>query len=194
MESTAVKRTAGLAILLASLCACPSTSSVQPKDASARVEAPDAAATAAKSEERVSDLVQLVRDADEAFQRGDFDKAVEHAEAAIALSPTHPLANNVLGRASLARHARTSDEQDLQRALVAFTRAAHANPDFWPAHQNLGELHEKTGRPLEAAAAYQKVLAAEPNHPEKARYLKVIADAQSTHGKAPSKKSPLKKP
>ena len=90
----------------------------------------------------------------------------------------HALAWNIQGRAAAARYAVTRDRKDADKARHAFTRAVETNPTFWPALQNLAELEERDGRLREAAALYGKVLAAEPNHPDKGRFEKVIAASE----------------
>jgi tetratricopeptide (TPR) repeat protein len=126
----------------------------------------------------VTDTVKLVREADAAFQSGRLDEAIEKSEAALRQAPTHALALNVLGRASAAKFDATKEQKFADKARDAFKRAAAANPGFWPALQNLAELAEKEGKLEEAAGYYKQVLAAEPNHPEKARFEKLIAGAQ----------------
>jgi len=123
----------------------------------------------------VPDAIQALRDADAAFQRGDLEEAIRRAEAAAASGS--PVALNLLGRAHAARFERSKDGADARKAREAFTRAATASPDFWPALQNLGELEEKTGRLKEAADAYRKVLEAQPGHPDRARFEAAIQKA-----------------
>jgi tetratricopeptide (TPR) repeat protein len=122
----------------------------------------------------VSEGVQLIREADAALQAGKLDAAVEKATAALKLEPTHPLGSNVLGRALMLRFEKSHDAKDAAGAKAAFERALEGNPTFWPALQNLGDLAQKEGRPEEAARYYQRLLQAEPQHPDRARYEKVI--------------------
>lgn len=147
--------------------------------------APPVAAQASAGEAKVSDAIQLIRDADAAFQAGDLDKAIEKSEAALKIVPTHALALNVLGRAAATKYEATHEQKDADKARDAFTRAAQSNPTFWPAWQNLAELAEREGKPKDAAEYYKKVLAASPNHPDKARFEKLIAAAEGGGEKAP---------
>lgn len=143
--------------------------------------APDAgvpdAGRAAAAPVMIPEAVKLVREADSAFQAGRLDEAIEKSEAALRQVPTHALALNILGRASAARFAQGHDPKDAARARQAFNSAIQANPGFWPALQNLGELAEKEGKPEEAAGYYARVLKAVPNHPERSRFEQVIAGA-----------------
>ena len=131
----------------------------------------------------VSAGVQVIRDADQALQSGDLDKAIVLSRKGLELEPRHPLASNILGRAAAARFARSHDPLDAKTAEEAFEKAVEANPTFWPALQNLGELYEKQGKLKEAARAYARVLETQPEHPEKDRLEKVIASAASDAGK-----------
>jgi len=148
--------------------ASPSVPPEQPPPASTQAGAPAAP---------VPDAIRLLREADAALQAGKLDEAVARGEAASAAAPSNPVIWNVLGRAHAARWAQGKDDAEAKKARDAFTRAAAASPDFWPAYQNLGELDEQAGLLKEAADAYRKVLQAQPNHPDKARFEAVIARA-----------------
>jgi tetratricopeptide (TPR) repeat protein len=139
---------------------------------------PAGAPVAGEPSPEVPDAIRSLRDAEAAFQKGALDEAVIRAEAAAAAAPSNPVAWNVLGRARAARYQKSRDEAEANKAREAFQRAAAASPDFWPAFQNLGELDEKTGRLQEAADAYRKVLKAQPDHPEKARFQATIDQAE----------------
>lgn len=124
------------------------------------------------------DAIRSLRDADAALQRGKLDEAIAHGEAASAAAPGNPVIWNQLGRAHAARYEQSRDEADANKAREAFTRAIRASPEFWPAYQNLGELEEKAGQLEQAALAYRKVLKAQPNHPDRARFEAVIANSE----------------
>ncbi|HZN92977.1 MAG TPA: tetratricopeptide repeat protein [Myxococcales bacterium] len=145
-------------------------SQAAPPSNQATLQPPEAAAESAP----VPDAIRSLREADSALQQGKLDEAIAHGEAASAAAPGNPVIWNQLGRAHAARYAQTRDEAEAKKAREAFSRAIAASPDFWPAQQNLGELEEKLGRLQEAAAAYRKVLQAQPNHPDKARFEAVI--------------------
>jgi tetratricopeptide (TPR) repeat protein len=163
-----------LGLVLAALVAASGCDSCEKKSA----EVIDAGGPFVNAPAKMKETVEKVRSADTALQAGNLDDAIEKAEAAVALEPLHPIANNVLGRAAAAKFAESKDPIDARKAEQAFKRAAQANPTFWPAYQNLGELLENQGRLKEAGDYYRSVLAAEPNHPDKARFMAVIeADA-----------------
>jgi tetratricopeptide (TPR) repeat protein len=123
--------------------------------------------------------VQLLREADAALQAGRLDEAIEKSTAALKLEPKHPLACNVLGRALLQRYEQKKQPEDLTAAKAAFQSALETNPDFWPALQNLGALAEAQGNLSEAASYYQRLLKAEPQHPEHERLEQLISLADA---------------
>jgi len=161
------------AALSASLFAC------RPWCGSPAPSPPDAGplAGAAPAALPLPDAVRALREADAAFQAGRVDEAIASAEAAVKGAPGNPVAWNLLGRARAARYGQTRDGEDAKEAREAFSRAVAESPDFWPAFQNLGELNERTGLLQQAAYAYRKVLAAQPGHPDRARFEEVFARA-----------------
>lgn len=138
---------------------------------------PQAAGNGSAPAAPIPDAIKLLREADAALQAGKLDEAVARGEAASAAAPANPVIWNVLGRAHAAKWAQGKDDAEAKKAREAFTRATTASPDFWPAYQNLGDLDEQTGLIKEAADAYRKVLQAQPNHPDKAKFEAVIARA-----------------
>jgi tetratricopeptide (TPR) repeat protein len=112
--------------------------------------------------------------ADRSLSEGNVDAAIATAEAAAAADPTNALAANVLGRALAEKFAATKDDAVATKAKAAFEQARKADPSFWPALQNLAELEAARGRASESAEYYRQLLAAQPDHPDKARFLKAI--------------------
>lgn len=165
---------AAAAALSAGACrsSCSSCASSTGKSPAPSAPAPAPAADSAP----VPDAIQALRDADAAFQRGELDQAIQRAQAAAVNNS--PVALNLLGRAHAARYEKTKDEAEAKQAREAFNQAVAASPDFWPALQNLGELDEKMGLLREAADAYRKVLKAQPQHPDRARFEAVIASVE----------------
>jgi tetratricopeptide (TPR) repeat protein len=127
----------------------------------------------------VTPAVQLVREADAALQAGRLDEAIERSKAALKLEPEQLLASNVLGRALLQRYEKGKKPEDLSAAKEAFEGALRTNPDFWPALQNLGAMAEAQGQLTEAAGYYQRLLKAEPKHPERERLEQLISLADA---------------
>jgi tetratricopeptide (TPR) repeat protein len=123
--------------------------------------------------------VQLTRDADAALQAGRTAEALSMARDAAQREPRSAVAHNLAGRAAAGRFAETHDAADAAAARAAFGQALAVDPTFWPALQNLGELDEASGDTPGAAAAYRRLLGAQPDHPERPRFSAVIARADA---------------
>jgi tetratricopeptide (TPR) repeat protein len=115
-----------------------------------------------------------VRDAEGALQAGQLDDAVRAARDAAA-GASSAVTQNLLGRALLARFQRAHRAEDAEGARAAFLRAVELDARFWPALENLGALAELGGHPDEAATFYRRVLEAEPQHPQRARFEALFA-------------------
>ncbi len=129
------------------------------------------------AEAKVPEPVQLLRDADSAFQRADQDTAMQKAKAVIERQPGNAVAYNLLGRAAAAKFDASRDPKLAAEATAAFLKAVEVNPTFWPALQNLAELETKQGHAREAADLYRRILVLQPDHPEKARWQQLISEA-----------------
>jgi tetratricopeptide (TPR) repeat protein len=160
------------------LAACPAK---EEKKAAAAlvVDSGTAGPVVTAPEAGVTPAVQLIREADAALQGGRVDEAIAKASEALKGAPSSAVAkgapssavaNNLLGRAHAAKFAATKDPAEAEAAKAAYEKTLAADPSFWPALQNLGELAEKQGRREEAAASYRRVLEAQPDHPEAARW------------------------
>jgi tetratricopeptide (TPR) repeat protein len=95
------------------------------------------------------------------LERGHTDDAIRELEHAISIDPSNSYAYFYLGRAHIAR-------KDYGQALTFFKRAeiGVASNSVW-----LGETYafegvclEQAGKPADAAAAYQKAVAASPGN------------------------------
>lgn len=147
----------------------------------ARDAAPSAAPGGRAS---VPAVVQLTREAEVALQSGHSEEALARATAALEGAPGSALAHNQAGRAAAARFRETGDPALADEARRCFQAALAADPTFWPALQNLGDLEERAGHPTAAAGAYRRLLAASPGHPDRSRLEAAIARAAagSPHG------------
>jgi len=167
-------RNLGWTLLLAALavtgCKCGSKSAGQ--DAAAADAGPVAAAP-------LTQPVRLFRESDTAFQQGRPDEAIEIAQQVVAEQPKNALAHNLIGRSFVAKFQQSKDASHAESARVAFRKAFEVDPKFWPAMLNLAELEEQTGHPEQAAELYARVLALEPNHPDRSRFEQVIAAART---------------
>ncbi len=147
---------------------------------------PDAASVGASVDPAIApeaplpEPVRLLREADADLQRGRHQAAIPKLRRILEVQPGHAVAHNLLGRA-LMQQASAGDggAESLAPAEQAFLSALDADPRFWPALQNLGELREATADAQGAADAYQKLLSLSPDHVERARYEVLIAAAKA---------------
>jgi TolA-binding protein len=91
------------------------------------------------------------------FQRGDWEKAVEHLVAYLSFGPDQPLADDALLKLSLARHRRGEVKAALtgyETLLARFEESPHRRQAIFERGQALAAL----GRNDEAAACFRQVL------------------------------------
>lgn len=98
---------------------------------------------------------KLVRDGNDFFDRGAYEKADEAYSAALALSPREP---GILVNRGNARMM----AGDLAGARADYEAAIAEDPGFARAYANRGILEDRSGEP-EAAADYRKALDLDPS-------------------------------
>jgi len=86
---------------------------------------------------------------------GDFDRAAEHFEQAVAIKPDYPEANYNLG-SILQRRG------DLDGARTHYERAVEYRSDYPEAHNNLGSVLAKQGQPAAALTHYHRAVEIRP--------------------------------
>lgn len=91
------------------------------------------------------------------LEMGEWAEAAGNLRCAAALNPADPIAWCWMGH--LERALENPDA-----ALAAFGRAITLKPDLVEAHRGMGCTHRWWGRPLEARAAYDRVLELAPQH------------------------------
>lgn len=88
---------------------------------------------------------------------GDFQRASEHFQAAVALDPKHiPDAYYNFGVLLMKR-------SELSEAAECFRKAIQLEPDYAGAHNDLGYLLERQGKLAEAADEYRKAVEEKPD-------------------------------
>lgn len=105
--------------------------------------------------------------ANDLFHKGRLTEAITHAEAALAIQPDYPDAQNCLGMALL-------QSGQVDEAIAHFQSALKFNPDFASARNNYGLALFQTGRTDEAIPQFRAALAAQPD----------LADAHNNLGAA----------
>ena len=113
-----------------------------------------------------------LREAAEALESNDFDRAIPHLEAALEDDPA-----NVNARFNLA-YARQATG-DRARAIEHYEVISEQQPDLIPARQNLATLLMQADRFAEAALHYEAISAAQPDNLDA---LQLAASAYSRAG------------
>src|SRR5258708_2555158 len=116
-----------------------------------------------------ADPRQALTEATEAYRKGQLDDAQQKIQAVLKEKPEDPLALLLFGQVTGSRWLKSRDPADVIHAEEALHKAIELQPDLWPAFQSLGELAEAQGHLQDAADAYEEVIAAQPNHPQRRR-------------------------
>ncbi len=118
------------------------------------------------------------------LRRYDREESVDEAmgllEALAAEAPDSAAVQAALGRAYLHKHNLTREPRWVDLAVEACARARRLDPDP-EVDVTLGTLHTRTGAPREAIAAFERALAAQPEHFEA---LLGLARARDAAGEA----------
>jgi tetratricopeptide (TPR) repeat protein len=96
--------------------------------------------------------------------RGDYDKALSHADECLALAEPSDSRKNIVkgrrlrGQVFLAQGKQVEAEKELAPALEIAQRVGNP-PQLWKTHAALGDLRQSQGRPEDARQAYRGALA-----------------------------------
>jgi Flp pilus assembly protein TadD len=97
------------------------------------------------------------------FNTGQFEKAAEAYEKAIALDEDFPVAIANLGSANLGIFLETGTPSRLEKAVDAFQRALKLDPGYAPAYNGLGVAYRQAGRLDEAIENWERALKWNPD-------------------------------
>jgi tetratricopeptide (TPR) repeat protein len=111
-----------------------------------------------------------------AFQQQDYDKAIENYEKAIAMGARSPNAYNSLGMAYRYKYQQTNNASLQDSEIIAFQKALQIDPKNWVAMINLGTTYYSRGEKARAASWFIGALTLNPNHPERAQIIQMIAE------------------
>jgi tetratricopeptide (TPR) repeat protein len=150
LERLTMRRALGLALLLALLVGGPSRAAAQ----------------------SIWDdpAFQLVRQATEALNEGNFAKAGELATRATVELPSHPLAYYVRGQAAAA-------QSRWDEAAQSFAKVVELYPRSFAAHRDLGASLERLNKTKEAAQAYKAALALRDQEDLRVRMALMLVEA-----------------
>ena len=96
-------------------------------------------------------IPQLLAEAQQAQQAGEFDRACALLESVIAIEAGHPVARNALGLFALERGA-------TKEAITHFETACESDPQASQLWMNLARAHRESGDPSAERAALEKAL------------------------------------
>lgn len=104
------------------------------------------------------------------FESGQFDRALQDVDLAIANAPDAPSFHLLRGRIFL-------EQGRLQKSLAAFEECASYDPELPDPHYFTGILHQRWSRDEEALAAYRRASELEPDNRQ---YLLAVAESLCT--------------
>ncbi|MBO8125821.1 MAG: tetratricopeptide repeat protein [Firmicutes bacterium] len=103
-------------------------------------------------------LDQLIRRGDQAYDNGDYERAIFYYEKALSINP-----NLVATLVDLGNCYWFRQPSDPKKAIELFDKAIELDPEFINAYFNKGiVLHYGLNRPAEAIRCWEKVLALDP--------------------------------
>ena len=94
-----------------------------------------------------------------AYQKAQYDVAVEFITKAITINPDYAEAHYNLGNA-------VKDQGKLSEAVAIYRKAIAIKPDYAEAHNNLGNALKDQGNLAEATVSYEKAIALKPGYME----------------------------
>jgi Flp pilus assembly protein TadD len=121
---------------------------------------------------------ELIQQGQEAFQAGDYEKAIDSYQAAIEKEPNSSEAYNLLGMAYRFTANQTGNAEYRSKEAAAFRKAVDLEPANYVALVNLGTTLYFQGDKKGAAEYLKKALEIYPDHPDKAQIEQMINEAQ----------------
>jgi len=113
------------------------------------------------------------------FQKQEYDQAIANFQKAVELEPKAAAAYNMLGMAYRFKASQLGIPELRAKEVAAFQKALKADPQYWVAMINLGMTYYGQGKKAEAAPLFKKALALNPQHPEKEKIEKMIAEGEA---------------
>jgi superkiller protein 3 len=112
------------------------------------------------------------------FQRQEYDQAIQSYRKAVELDPKNAVAYNMIGMAYRFKYNQSANPEWKTKEIAAFQKSIEINPRYWVALVNLGATYYYQGDKAKAAPLFKKALALNPDHPEKAKLEKMIAEGE----------------
>ncbi len=156
-KSCDARKCAALALSLVGCPACLEPLAVQLKDADPMVnQMAEHAMWAIWFRCGSPEANQLLQRGSDLMSRRDFDKAIEHFDHAIQVSPKFAEAYNQRAIAWFLK-------EEFSRSIADCERAVKLMPDHFGAWAGMGHCHAHEGRVCEAVRAYKRALAINPH-------------------------------
>jgi arylsulfatase A-like enzyme/tetratricopeptide (TPR) repeat protein len=99
-----------------------------------------------------------------AWKKGQYPKALEYFQKALALAPDDAIINDNTGSLFTTMGLKSKNTDDVQRAQSLFRKALAADPNLASAHNGLGGVYRILGQRDEAIASWEKALSLNPNY------------------------------
>ncbi len=112
------------------------------------------------------------------FQKQEYDLAIKSYEKAIQQEPKSAVAYNLLGMAYRFKYNQLANPELKKKEIAAFQKAIEVDPRYWVAVMNLGATYYYLGEKAKAAPLFKRVLALNPDYPDKAELEKLIAEGK----------------
>lgn len=119
------------------------------------------------------------------FQQQDYDGAIRNYEKAVSLKVKSPNAHNMLGLAYRYKFQQTKDPKMAESEIINFQKAVEIDPKYWAAMVNLGDAYYSRGDKAKAAIWFKKAVALNPQHPDRAKYDRLIAEGAASPQQKP---------
>jgi Flp pilus assembly protein TadD len=109
------------------------------------------------------------------FNQKEYAEAIKYFEKAIAQEAKSAETYNKLGLAYRFQYRQTKEPKLLISEIDAFEKALKIDPKFWEAMINLGFAYHDRGETAKANACFRKALALNPDPPQKAKIMELMA-------------------
>lgn len=113
------------------------------------------------------------------FQHQQYSQAIDSLSRATASPPQAAAAYTLLGLAYRFHYYEVRDQELRAKEVEAYRRALAADPQYWLAHYHLGTTLYYDGEQAAAREHFRRVVALQPQHPDRAQMEEMIAAGES---------------
>ncbi|MFW6112784.1 MAG: tetratricopeptide repeat protein [Thermodesulfobacteriota bacterium] len=112
------------------------------------------------------------------MQNQKYDQAIATFKKALKEEPKSAALYNLLGMAYRFKYNQVRNQELKQQEIEAFKKAIEIDSNYWVALINLGATYYHQGDKAKAAPLFEKALAINPDHPQKAELEKMIQEGK----------------